>query len=45
MRRAIDDGQEYRQQLRSVREQVYALAVELLRYQPWEPPREKARDS
>lgn len=40
-----NDDQEYRAQLRAVHEQVYALAVELLRYQPWEPPKQKARES
>jgi hypothetical protein len=39
------DDQRYREKLRSVREQVYELAVELLRYQPWEPPKQKARDA
>jgi len=32
------DQQEYREQLQQVRNQVYDLVVELLRYQRWKPP-------
>jgi hypothetical protein len=35
------DQQEYREQLRQARNQVYDLVVELLRYQRWKPPGKK----
>jgi hypothetical protein len=35
------DQQEYREQLRQARNQVYDLVVELLRYQRWESPGKK----
>lgn len=34
-RKVVQNHEQYRQQLRQVRQQVYALAVEMLRYQAW----------
>ncbi len=42
--RAKELSREYLKNLPAVRDRVYDLAVELLRYQTWEPPRHKRGD-